>query len=97
MYTWCVSIDTATFTVSDARRRLALIIDRVRTEHAPIYLARRGRRVAAVIDADDLDQVLELAEDMADIRAAAKARAEMQATGETPIPWEQVKADLGLA
>ena len=33
---------------------------------------------------------------MADIRAAAAARAEMQATGETPIPWEQVKADLGL-
>jgi hypothetical protein len=54
--------------------------------------------VAAVIDADDLDNVLvELAEDMADIRAAATARAEMQATGEAPIPWEQVKADLGLA
>jgi hypothetical protein len=59
-------------------------------------LARRGRRVAAVIDADDLDQILELAEDMADIRAAAAARAEMQATGEAPIPWTQVKADLGL-
>ena len=52
--------------------------------------------MAAVIDADDLDQILELAEDMADIRAAAAARAEMQATGEAPIPWEQVKADLGL-
>jgi hypothetical protein len=25
-----------------------------------------------------------------------QARAEMRATGETPIPWEQVKADLGL-
>jgi len=60
-------------TVSEARRELASIIDRVRVEHAPIYLARRGRRVAAVIDADDLDQILELAEDMADIRAAAAA------------------------
>ena len=76
---------------------MAAIIDRARAEHSPIYLARRGRRVAAVIDADDLDNVLELAEDMADIRAAAAARAEMQATGEAPIPWEQVKADLGLA
>ena len=95
MYAWCMST-TAAVTVSEARRELASIIDRVRDEHAPIYLARRGRRVAAVIDADDLDRILELAEDMADIRAAEAARAEMQATGETPIPWEQVKADLGL-
>ncbi len=83
--------------VSDARQQLAAIIDRVRAEHAPVYLARRGRRVAAVIAADDLDEILALAEDMADIRAAAAARAEMQAAGGIPIPWDQVKADLGLA
>ncbi len=39
---------------------------------------------------------LELAEDMADIRAAEAARAEMKATGEQPIPWAEVRADLGL-
>ena len=87
---------TSALTVSGARQQLATIIDRARADHTPIYLTRRGRRVAAVIDADDLDRILELAEDMADIRAAEAARAEMQATGETPIPWEQVKADLGL-
>ncbi|MDA8286087.1 MAG: type II toxin-antitoxin system Phd/YefM family antitoxin, partial [Actinomycetota bacterium] len=48
--------------VSEARQKLAEIIDRARAEHTPIYLARRGRRVAAVIDADDLDAILELAE-----------------------------------
>lgn len=83
--------------VSDARQQLAAIIDRARAEHVPVYLARRGRRVAAVIDAEDLEHLLELAEDMADIRAAEAARAEMRATGEAPTPWEQVKADLGLA
>lgn len=88
--------DTAALSVSEARQGLAEVIDRARSEHTPIYLARRGRRVAAVIDADDLDAILGLAEDMADIRAAEAARAEMQATGETPIPWEQVKVDLGL-
>ena len=88
--------DESTVTVSEARGRLAAMIDRARSEHEPIYLARRGRRVAALIDADDLDELLGLAEDMADIRAAEAARAEMRATGETPIPWEQVKADLGL-
>ena len=87
---------TVAVTVSEARRELASIINRVRDEHTPIYLTRRGPRVAAVIDADDLDQILELAEDMADVRAAEAAHAHMQATGETPIPWEQVKAGLGL-
>lgn len=82
--------------VSDARERLATIIDQVRAKHEPMYLARRGRRVAAIIDADDLDRILELAEDMADIREAERARAEMQATGQSPIPWDEVKAELGL-
>ena len=62
-----------------------------------MYVTRRGRRVAAVIDADDLDRLLALAEDMADIRAAERARAEIAATGQTPVPWDEVKADLGLA
>jgi len=90
-----MSVD-AIHTVSEVRKNLSSIIDRARAEHIPIYLARRGRRVAALIDADDLDEIIELAEDMADIRAAEAARAEMRATGEAPIPWEQVKADLGL-
>jgi len=85
-----------THNITEARKQLATIIDQARTDHEPVYLTRRGHRVAAVIDADDLDSILDLAEDMADIRAAEQARAEMRATGETPIPWEQVKADLGL-
>jgi len=88
--------DDAALNVSQARNQLASIIDRARADHRPVYLTRRSRRVAAVIDADDLDRLIELAEDMADIRAAAQARADMRATGETPIPWDEVKADLGL-
>jgi prevent-host-death family protein len=95
MYSWNMSVGPS-LAVSEARQQLASIIDRARAKHAPVYLARRGRRVAAVIDADDLDEILQLAEDMTDIRAAEAARAEMRTTGETPIPWEQVKADLGL-
>ena len=88
--------DDAALNVSQARNQLASIIDRARADHRPVYLTRRSRRVAAVIDADDLDRLIELAEDMADIRAGAQARADMRATGETPIPWDEVKADLGL-
>lgn len=82
-------------TVTDARARLADVVDAARVGRRPVYLTRRGRRVAAVIDADDLDRLIEAAEDLADLEAARLARAEVAETG--TIPWEQVKADLGLA
>ena len=88
---------TTPVNVSDARDQLAAIIDRARAEHEPVYLARRGQRVAAVIDAEDLERLIELAEDMADIRAAEESRQEMRRTRNEPTPWETVKADLGLA
>jgi prevent-host-death family protein len=89
--------DLRQLSVSDAREQLASIIERARTQHKPVYLTRRGEPIAAVIDADDLDRLIELAEDMADIRAAEESRAEMQRTKEEPVPWAEVKADLGLA
>lgn len=82
--------------ISDARDQLASIINRVQSDHEPVFLSRRGRRVAAVIDADDLERLMELAEDMADIRAAEESREEMRRTKTEPTPWEQVKEDLGL-
>jgi prevent-host-death family protein len=82
-------------TVSQARARLADVVDAARVGHDPVYLTRRGQRVAAVIDAEDLGRLIAAAEDLADIEAAAAARAEMDA-GQPAIPWDQVKADLGL-
>ena len=49
-----------------------------------------------MIDAEDLDRLIAAAEDLADIKAAKGARAEL-AAGQESIPWDQVKADLGLA
>ena len=82
-------------TVTHARARLADVVDEARVKHDPIYLTRRGQRVAAVIDADDLQRLIEAAEDLADIEAARAAREEIASEG--TIPWEAVKADLGLA
>ncbi|WP_139738978.1 type II toxin-antitoxin system Phd/YefM family antitoxin [Actinomyces wuliandei] len=82
-------------TVTSARSRLAEVVDTARVGHSPVYLTRCGLRVAAVIDADDLGQLIEAAEDLADIRAAREAREEMAAS--PPVPWEEVKADLGLS
>ena len=47
-------------------------------------------------DADLLDRTRDLvrARNMLD---AEEARAEMRSSAEEPVPWEQVKADLGLS
>ncbi|MDO5629301.1 MAG: type II toxin-antitoxin system Phd/YefM family antitoxin [Mobilicoccus sp.] len=98
MYIWAILAHHGTMsevTVSAARARLADVVDAARVEHEPVYLTRRGRRVAAIIDAEDLDRLVEAAEDLADIEAARAAREEVAEEG--AIPWDQVKADLGLA
>ena len=81
--------------ITDARGRLASIIDRAR--HEPVYLTRRNRAVAVIIDTDLLSQLLEDADELADIRSADAAWEETERLGETPIPWEEVKRDLGLS
>ena len=81
--------------VSAARSRLADVIDDARASHEPVFLTRGGRRVAAVIGAEDLERLTQAAEDLADIEAADAARAEVAEHG--TISWGEVKADLGLA
>lgn len=49
-----------------------------------------------MIDADDLERLIELADDMADIRAAEESREEMRRTQSEPIRWDREKTDLGL-
>jgi prevent-host-death family protein len=80
--------------ITDARGRLASIIDAAKRE--PVYLTRRNRPVAAVIDTDQLAGLLADSEELADIRAVDAAWEETERLGETPIPWEDVKRDLGL-
>jgi len=78
--------------VSDARGRLAEIIDEARRSREPVYVTRRGRRVAVIVDADLYDQLIEEAEDALDRRELVAARDE-----DDYVPWDEVKADLGLA
>ena len=49
-----------------------------------------------MIDADDLQRLIEATEDLADVLATRATRAEM-ASGEAAIPWDEVKAYLGLS
>ena len=80
----CVMADMS---VSAARSRLADVINDARVHHAPVFLTRRGRRVAAVIDAEDLERLTQAAEDLTDIvpfspeRAARGGRDRRDAAG----------------
>ena len=78
-------------TMAEARDELAELVNRATYGGERVILTRRGKPVAALISAEDLAFFEEL-EDADDVRAAEAALAE----GGEPIPWEQVKRDLGI-
>jgi prevent-host-death family protein len=77
--------------VTEARENLAEVIERARIDHEPVHLTRRGRPIAVIIDAEDFKRMVAIAEDALDIAAADAA----EEAGDF-VPWEQVKAELGL-
>jgi len=79
--------------VSDARQDLAQIINRVAYRGERVRLVRHGREVAAIVPIEDVS-LLEAIEDELDLAAAREALADPE--NAVTIPWEQVKADLGL-
>ncbi|MGH3473908.1 MAG: type II toxin-antitoxin system prevent-host-death family antitoxin [Aeromicrobium sp.] len=81
--------------VAQARQHFSDLLDRAAT--SPVYISRRGKRVVAVVDVMTFERMVEFVEDMEDVKAAEEAREEMRRTGEEPVPWEEVKAELGLS
>ena len=78
---------------SKAREDFADILNRVAYRGERIVLHRRGKDVAALIPVEDLALLREL-EDRFDLEEARAALAEAKEKG--TIPWEQLKAELGL-
>ncbi|WP_066523054.1 type II toxin-antitoxin system Phd/YefM family antitoxin [Curtobacterium ammoniigenes] len=81
--------------LTDARNRLSTIVDDAHRE--PVYLLKHHRPVAAIVDVDLLAHLMEDAEELADIRAVDAAWAEAERLSELPVPWDEVKHDLGLS
>ncbi len=77
--------------VSEARDRLAEVIDETRRSGEPISVTRRGRRVAVILDSDAFDRLVDIADDIEDRRELEAARAE-----DDYVPWDEVKAALEL-
>jgi prevent-host-death family protein len=74
---------------ADARRRWSETIDSARV--APVSITRNGREAVVLMDATLAARALAALEDADDLAALRAARAEGGS-----IPWEEVKADLGL-
>jgi prevent-host-death family protein len=75
--------------VSEARERLAEVIDAAQSE--AIVLERYGRPAAVLVSMERYEQLLDAWEEAEDIAAFDAAMAE---EGDN-VPWDQVKADLG--
>jgi PHD/YefM family antitoxin component YafN of YafNO toxin-antitoxin module len=79
----------ARFNLSEAREKLAAVVDTARTE--AVTLERYGQAAAVLLSPERYAELLDAWEELADIAAFDAALAE----AEPSVPWEQVKADLG--
>jgi PHD/YefM family antitoxin component YafN of YafNO toxin-antitoxin module len=82
--------------VAEARKRFAELLERVTAGRERIVIERAGKIVGFLGTARDLAVVVEEEEDREDAAAAEEALAEMERTGEQPIPYERARRELGL-
>jgi len=79
-------------TASKARQDLSSVI-RGAGKGERFLLVRHNKGVAAVVSVEDL-ALLQAIENRRDAKAAQAALADVEANG--TVPWDQIKADLGL-
>ena len=80
---------------SQACHEFTNTLERVVVGKERIVLQNHGQDVAVLVTIEDLSLLEEL-EDRADVKAAEAAEAEAAAKGETPIPWDEARQQLGL-
>ena len=81
--------------VSKACEDFSATLSRVTEKGERIVLHRGGKNIAALIPVEDLTFLEEL-EDRLDAEEFRAAKEEWEREGRKTIPWEKVKADLGL-
>ena len=78
--------------ITDARDNLAELVNEAAYTGSIRYITRRGRRVAAIVSAEDTER-LERDEDAYLVRLADQALAEVQA-GAPMVSFDQLRAQL---
>lgn len=73
--------------MTEARANLAKVVQRTKRKGSRVVLTHRGRPVAYVLSAREID-------DFEDARDALAAKEEIEREG--AIPWEQMKREAGL-
>jgi hypothetical protein len=71
-------------------------LNQVSCQGKRIILHRRGKDVAALVPVEDL-ALIEKIENRIDFEEAERILADLEVKGDKPIPWEQVKKDLGFS
>jgi len=89
--TYVLSAFMGELTVSQARENLAELIDDTQRSDKPVVLTRHGRPVAVVLDHALFERLVATADETSERQALAQAQED-----DDTVPWEQVKADLGL-
>ena len=81
--------------VGEIRKDISACLNRVAFGGARIVVQRRGKDVAALVPLEDL-VLLEKLEERLDVEAALEAEASAAGKGHQPVPWDEIKAELGL-
>ena len=87
---------TSHVTLAEARERIAELLAGVAGGRERVVIEEGGRVVGALVTAEDLRMLLDLAEDLEYLTAAQEALDEMERTGEKPIPYQDVRREFGL-
>lgn len=78
---------------SELREGLSDALDRAAFKGERVYVLRHGKRVAALVPAEDL-KALEALEDSGDLAAARRAVRAAAEAGEKSIPWDEARKRL---
>jgi antitoxin YefM len=86
-------------TYSDARKRLATLLDEVVENREVVVIRRRGREDVAMIAADDLASMMETLHVLGDSTTTERlltALARARAGGGRPLTTEELRREVGL-
>jgi prevent-host-death family protein len=81
--------------ITEARERLADVVNETAYGGGVTYLTRRGRRMAAIVPIEAAEAAERWEDDQLG-RLADEALAEMERTGEKPVPLDELRRELGL-